>query len=94
MGSGQVLQCPYPYEKALLVVREMADQLALELVDKELVTDQVVLTVGYDIENLRNPSIRGRYHGEVKKIIMAGWYRSMHMGEPTCDSNFLCEGDS
>ena len=67
LGSGQVLQCPYPYEKALLVVREMADQLALELVDKELVTDQVVLTVGYDIENLRNPSIRGRYHGEVKK---------------------------
>lgn len=67
LGSGQVLQCPYPYEKALLVVREMADQLALELVDKELVTDQVVLTVGYDIENLRDPSIRGRYHGEVKK---------------------------
>lgn len=84
LGSGQVLQCPYPYEKALLVVREMADQLALELVDKELVTDQVVLTVGYDIENLRDPSIRGRYHGEVKKIIMAGWYRSMHMGQPTC----------
>ena len=50
-----------------MVVREMADQLALELVDKELVTDQVVLTVGYDIENLRDPSIRGRYHGEVKK---------------------------
>ena len=67
LGSGQVLQCPYPYEKARLVVREMADQLALELVDKELVTDQVVLTVGYDIENLRDPSIRGRYHGEVKK---------------------------
>ena len=83
LGSGQVLQCPYPYEKALLVVREMADQLALELVDKELVTDQVVLTVGYDIGNLRNPSIRGRYHGEVKKDHY-GRYRSMHMGEPTC----------
>ena len=58
--SGQVLQCPYGYDKARLVVREMADQLALDLVDKKLVTDQLVLTVGYDIENLK-----GAYQGEV-----------------------------
>ncbi len=50
--SGQVLQCPYPFDKARLVVREMADSLALDLVDKGLVTNQLVLTVGYDIENL------------------------------------------
>ena len=63
VGSGQVLQCPYSYDKARLVVREMADQLALDLVDKELVTDQLVLTVGYDIENLKGRT----YQGEVTK---------------------------
>lgn len=52
LSSGQVLQSPYTYEKALLVVREMTDLLSLDLVDKGLVTDQLVLTVGYDIENL------------------------------------------
>lgn len=63
VGSGQVLQCPYGYEKARIVVREMAEQLALDLVDKGLVTDQLVLTVGYDIENLRGGG--GSYQGEV-----------------------------
>ena len=66
IGGGQVLQCPYPYEKTRIVVREMADQLALELVDKGLVTDQLTLTVGYDIENLTDPERRKSYHGEVK----------------------------
>ena len=51
ISSGQVLQCPYSFDKARLVVREMTDLLALELVEKRLVTDQMVLTVGYDIEN-------------------------------------------
>ena len=55
IGSGQVLHCPYSAEKARLVVREMTEQLALDLVDKGLVTDQVILTVGYDIGNLSNP---------------------------------------
>ena len=67
IGSGQVLQCPYGYDKARLVVREMADQLALDLVDKGLVTDQLVLTVGYDIENLSDPERRRKFQGEVKK---------------------------
>ena len=66
IGGGQVLQCPYPYEKTRIVVREMADQLALELVDKGLVTDQLTLTVGYDIENLTDPERRKNYRGEVK----------------------------
>lgn len=52
LGSGQVLQSPYDYEKARIVVREMTDSLVLDLVDKELVTNQMVLTVGYDIDNL------------------------------------------
>lgn len=65
ISSGQVLHCPYSYEKAKLITREMADMLALDLVDKGLVTDQLVLTIGFDIENLRDPSIRGQYHGAV-----------------------------
>lgn len=65
IGSGQVLQCAYDYDKARLVVREMADQLALDLVDKGLVTDQLVLTVGYDRDNLSDPTKRRAYHGEI-----------------------------
>lgn len=64
--SGQVLQCPYDFPKARLVVREMADALALELVGKGLVTDQLTLTVGYDIENLTDPNRAKQFHGEVK----------------------------
>lgn len=65
VGSGQVLHCPYESEKARLVVREMADLLSLDLVEKGLVTDQLVLTVGYDIENLTDPGRRNAYHGSV-----------------------------
>lgn len=65
MSSGQVLSCAYPYEKALTVVQEMADEVALDLVDKGLMTNQIVLTVGYDIENLADPKIRSQYHGKV-----------------------------
>lgn len=65
LGSGQVLHCPYTAEKAKLVVREMADLLVLDLVDKGLVTDQIVLTVGYDIENLTDASRSRAYKGEV-----------------------------
>jgi len=64
-GSGQVLQCPYNYEKARLIVREMTDLLVLDLVNKGLVTDQMVLTVGYDIENLSNLELRRKYHGPI-----------------------------
>ena len=65
MGMGQVLHCPYSWEKARLIVKEMTDQLTLDLVDKGLVTDQLVLTIGYDIENLTNPEIKSRYQGPV-----------------------------
>lgn len=65
IGSGQVLPCPYSFDRARLVVREMADLVALELVDKGLVTDQMVLTVGYDRENLADGRESGRYQGAV-----------------------------
>lgn len=65
IDSEQVLMCPYPCAKALLVVREMAEALALDLTDKGLVTDQLVLIVGYDVENLTSAAIRARYMGEI-----------------------------
>ena len=66
VGSGQVLQDPYTNEKALLVTKLMAGSLGFDLLAKNLKTAKLVLTVGYDIENLTNPSIRSRYHGEIK----------------------------
>ncbi len=63
--SGQVLHCPYNYEDTLLIVKEMAELLSLDLVDKNLITNQLVLTIGYDIENLSNPSISSLYTGEI-----------------------------
>lgn len=65
LSSGQVLQNPYDYKQARLVAFEMVDALVLDIVEKKLVTDQVVITVGYDIENLTNPEIRARYTGEI-----------------------------
>jgi len=65
IGSGQVLQRPYGYDEARLVVKEMADQLALDLVDKGFVTDQLVLTVGYDRDNLSDTRKKQAYHGKV-----------------------------
>lgn len=65
IGSGQVLQYPYTFDKARLVIKEMVDMLALELVDKGLVTNQIVLTVGYDIENLKDANARRLYSGEI-----------------------------
>ncbi len=59
ISQGQVLTCPYPHDKARLIVHEMIDLLALDLVEKHLVTDQLVLDLGYDIENMR-----GNYRGE------------------------------
>ena len=65
ISSGQVLHSPYKYEKAKLIVREMIDLLSLDLTDKHLVTKQLVLDIGYDIENLTNPKIRRLYDGEI-----------------------------
>ena len=64
--SGQVLQYPYSADKARLVVREMSDAMALDLTEKGLVTDQLVLTVGYDVENLKSEQGRRQYRGEIK----------------------------
>lgn len=65
MSSGQVLHCPYEFDKAKLVTREMTELLVLDLVEKELVTNQMVLTIGYDIENLTDPKRSSKYDGPV-----------------------------
>ena len=65
ISSGQVLHCPYSCGKTRIIVREMTEQLVLELVEKGLVTDQIVLTLGYDIENLKTQERRAAYRGEI-----------------------------
>ena len=96
LGSGQVLQCPYPNEKARLIVREMTEVLALELVEKKLVTDQVVLTVGYDIENLSDPTRRAAYRGEVTtdrygRQVPKQAHSSENLGRQTASSRLMTE---
>lgn len=70
IGSGQVLQSPYTADKARIVIREMADALSLDLVDRSLVTDQIVINVGYDSTSLTDPAISSKYHGPVT----SDWY--------------------
>lgn len=65
LGSGQVLHCPYSFNEARIIVREMAELLSLDLVDKRMVSDTFVLTVGYDIDNLKDPERRYSYKGEI-----------------------------
>ena len=67
LSTGQVLQRPYDHDGGRLIIREMADLLSLDLVKKGLVTDQLVLTVGYDVESLRDPAVRKKYSGPVKR---------------------------
>lgn len=63
LSSGQVLHCPYDYEKTKLIIKEMIELLALDLVEKNYLTNQIILTVGYDIENINNKNVT--YQGEI-----------------------------
>lgn len=94
LGSGQVLQCPYESEKAKLVLREMADQLALDLLEKRCVTDQLVLTVGYDIDNLTRPEFRVQYHGPVSidrygRRVPKSAHGTVHLPRPSSSARQL-----
>lgn len=64
LGSSQVLTCPYSAERALVVIKEMADSLALELLEKGVVTDRIVMSIGYDVENLSGGGGGVPYTGE------------------------------
>jgi len=65
LSSGQVLHCPYDTQKAKLIVREMTDLLVLDLVEQKLLTDQITLTIGYDIENCSDPHRKAVYQGTI-----------------------------
>ena len=65
IGSGQVLKEPYSFEKGRLIVWEMTDLLVLDLVDKRLMTDQIVLYIGYDIDNLKKDKEDKAFTGEI-----------------------------
>ncbi len=96
IGSGQVLQCAYPFDKAKLIVREMTDLLVLDLVDKRLVTDQLVLTVGYDIENLADPKIMKLYHGALTtdhygRSVPKSAHGSANLGRQTSSTKLILD---
>ncbi len=96
LGSGQVLQHPYDCKKAGLIVREMTDLLVLDLVDKGLVTDQIVLTVGYDILNLTNPEIKKKYKGEITidhygRSIPKHAHGSVNLGRHTSSTRLIID---
>lgn len=96
LSSGQVLQCPYESAKAKLVVKEMTDQLVLDLVEKHLVTDQLVLTIGYDIENLSSPETASKYKGEVTtdrygRKVPKHAHGTASLNEPSSSTNRIME---
>ncbi|WP_312832970.1 Y-family DNA polymerase [Sedimentibacter saalensis] len=96
IGSGQVLHSAYTFDKAKLIVREMTDLLVLDLVDKKLVTDQLVLTVGYDIENLSNPVKEKSYKGIITtdyygRVVPKSAHGSANLGRQTSSSKLILD---
>ena len=96
LGSGQVLQEPYTYEKTRIVVREMTDHLVLDMVGKGLITDQIVLTVGYDIENLSNPETKKKYRGPITtdyygRKIPKHAHGTANLNRKTCSSMLIMD---
>lgn len=96
ISSGQVLHEPYTFEKARIVVWEMLELLSLDLVDKRLLTNQVVLTIGYDIENLINPEINNYYKGEIKidsygRKVPKNAHGTVNIGRQTSSTKLICD---
>ena len=84
LSEGQVLSCPYPYDKARIIVQEMTDSLVFQLTDKGLVTDSLTLDIGYDRENCD----KGIYHGPVHidhygRTVPKGAHGSTRLDNPT-----------
>ncbi|MBR3688187.1 MAG: DNA methylase, partial [Lentisphaeria bacterium] len=96
LSSGQVLKEPYDFEKAKIVTKEMTDMLALSLVEKHLVTDQLILTVGYDVANLATPELRRKYKGEIHinhygREVPKKAHGSVNFGRHTSSSQLMIE---
>ena len=96
LSSGQVLKCGYTNEKAGIVIREMADALALDLFEKGLCTDQIVLNINYDSENLTDENRRREYKGEIErdyygKLVPKGVHGSINLGKSTSSERIIGE---
>lgn len=96
IGSGQVLSCPYEYEKARLIIREMTDLLVLDLVDKNVKTDQMVITVGYDIDNLKKNAAGAKFSGEIQtdmygRKIPKSAHGTVNLGEYTSSTKVIMD---
>lgn len=94
LSSGQVLQSAYTVERARNVALEMADSVSLELIDKRLLTDQITLTVGYDVESLTDPAISARYHGRITtdyygRQVPAHAHGTANIDRPTSSASIL-----
>ncbi len=95
-SSGQVLQNPYTFAQCRIVIREMAEHMALDLVEKGLVTPQLVLSVGYDIENLNTPEKRRAYHGAIVtdpygRAIPKHAHGTAHLAQPSSSTQKITE---
>ncbi|MCR5288648.1 MAG: DNA methylase [Treponema sp.] len=93
LGSGQVLHEPYTYEKAKIIVREMAELLALDLFKKQLLASSLTLQVGYDVESVTNGGFDGEvvrdYYGrEIPKPAHGSW----PLGSETNSSKQIVDG--
>lgn len=99
LSSGQVLQEPHRFSSARLILQEMVDALALDLVDKSLLTSQLTVTVGYDKENLTDPVLYRQYAGD---IVVDGYGRpvpksahgTVHLSSPTSSTPELMKAVS
>lgn len=94
LGSGQVLQCAYTFDKARVVAKEMADSLALDMLDKHVVGGQIVLNVGYDRESLTDQEISSKYDGEVStdwygRTVPKSAHGSINLDHPTSSSQLI-----
>ena len=94
LTSGQVLPKPYAFEKARLIVWEMADLLALDLVAKELLTDQIVLYIGYDRESLKDKKTQQHYTGELRidhfgRVVPASSHGSINLDKATSSAKMI-----
>ncbi len=84
ISEGQVLSCPYPYDKARIIVQEMADSLVLQLTDKGLVTDSLTLDVGYDRENCDSGKYKGPVHiDHYGRTVPKGAHGTVKLDNPT-----------
>ena len=89
LGAGQVLMEPYPYDKGRLIVKEMADQLALDLVNKHLVTEEVALAIGYDRTSKADPE--DLVYDMYGRTVPRGVHGAVRLSCPTSSSSLLKE---